>query len=108
MQVEEKRKMNQFERSLNLEQAVIWKNDVEKFTYQEQEINNKVNYKLKQVKLMNVSNQEFLLKQIEEKKGKRVEKMNDHEYLLNKNLLEQVKNITQNKQKSLFFKLNIY
>jgi hypothetical protein len=47
MQVEEKRKMNQFERSLNLEQAVIWKNDVEKFTYQEQEINNKVNYKLK-------------------------------------------------------------
>jgi hypothetical protein len=46
---------------------------------------------------MNVSNQEFLLKQIEEKKGKRVEKMNDHEYLLNKNLLEQVKNITQNK-----------
>jgi hypothetical protein len=47
MQVEEKRKMNQFERSLNLEQAVIWKNDVEKFTYQEQEINNKVKNKLK-------------------------------------------------------------
>ncbi len=103
MQVEEKRKMNQFERSLNLEQAVIWKNDVEKFTYQEQEINNKVKNKLKQVKIMNLSNQEFLLKQIEEKKGKRAEKMNDHEYLLNRNLLEQVKNITQNKQKKSIF-----
>ena len=40
---------------------------------------------------MNVGNQDFLLKQIQEKKGKKFEKMNDHEYSVNRNMLESVK-----------------
>jgi len=84
MQVEEKRKINNFEKSLNSEQARIWKQDVENFTCQEQDTNSKV-------RSMNVSNQEFLLRQMQEKKGKKHAKMNEHEYLLNRNLLEQIK-----------------
>ena len=44
MQVDEKRKVKEFERSLNSEQAMIWKTDVQKFISQEQEINSKVKY----------------------------------------------------------------
>ena len=44
MQVDEKRNVNEFERSLNSEQAMIWKTDVQKFISQEQEINSKVKY----------------------------------------------------------------
>jgi len=90
MQVEEKRKINNFDKSLNSEQARIWKQDVENFTCQEQDTNSKV-------KSMNLSNQEFLLKQMQEKKGKKHAKMNEHEYLLNRNLLEQIKPNPQDK-----------
>jgi len=83
MQVEEKRKINEFEKSLNTEQAKIWKTDVQKFAEQEQEINGKI-------RSMNVCNQEFLLKQIENRKGKKFQKMNESEYQLNKNLLEHI------------------
>jgi len=86
MQVEEKRKINNFEKSLNSEQAKIWKTDVQNFGSQEQEIYTKI-------RSMNVSNQDFLLKQMQEKKGKKFEKMNDHEYQLNKNVLEQIKTV---------------
>jgi hypothetical protein len=85
MQIEEKRKVNDFERSLNSEQAKIWKTDVDRFYYQEQEINGKI-------KAMNVCNQDFLMRQMNEKKGKKFEKMSDSEYQLNKNILEQVVN----------------
>jgi len=61
MQVEDKRKMMNFERNLNSEQARIWKQDVSNFTIQEQEIYNKI-------RTMNVNNQDFLLKQMHEKK----------------------------------------
>lgn len=94
MQVDEKRKMNNFERSLDSEQAKIWRTDVQKFFDQEKDINNKVIKVIIQVKIMNLSNQEFLLKQIAEKKGKKFEKMNEQEYLLNRNLLEKVKTNT--------------
>jgi len=83
MQVEEKRKINEFEKSLNTEQAKIWKTDVQKFAEQEQEINGKI-------RAMNVCNQGFLLKQIENRKGKKYQKMDENEYQLNKNLLEQI------------------
>ena len=42
MQVEEKRRFNQFEKSLDNEQARIWQIDCEKFHEQEQDINDKV------------------------------------------------------------------
>jgi len=83
MQVEEKRKINDFDRSLNTEQARIWKTDVAKFAVQEQEINGKI-------RAMNLCNQDFLLKQIQDRKGQKSQKMNDKEYQLNRNLLEQI------------------
>lgn len=42
MQVEEKRRMNEFERNLDNEQARIWKLDTEKFNSTEKDINTKV------------------------------------------------------------------
>ena len=42
MQVGEKRKIMDYEKSLNSEQAKIWNTDVNKFSNQEQEIYNKV------------------------------------------------------------------
>lgn len=42
MQVEEKRKMQEFEKVLNNEQARIWKVDTNYFVEQEKEIMNKV------------------------------------------------------------------
>lgn len=42
MQVEEKKRLNAFEKTLDLEQARIWKIDTEKFYEQEKEINEKV------------------------------------------------------------------
>ena len=44
MQVEEKRRMNEFERNLDNEQARIWKLDTEKFNSTEKDINTKVKY----------------------------------------------------------------
>ena len=42
MQVEEKKRFNEFERCLDNEQARIWKIDSEKYHEQESEINQKV------------------------------------------------------------------
>jgi len=44
MQVEEKKKMMEFEKTLNSEQARIWKIDTHKFNQQEVETNDKVIY----------------------------------------------------------------
>ena len=42
MQVEEKRRTNYFEKSLDHEQARIWKIDTERFYEQEQEVDDQV------------------------------------------------------------------
>ncbi len=42
MQIEEKRKMLEFEKTLNMEQAKVWKIDSNKFQNLEKEINEKV------------------------------------------------------------------
>lgn len=42
MQVEEKKRLNEFEKTLDQEQARIWKIDREKFYDQEKEISEKV------------------------------------------------------------------
>jgi hypothetical protein len=47
MQVEEKRRFHEFDRTLDQEQARIWKIDTEKFYEQEKEINEKVKLKNK-------------------------------------------------------------
>jgi hypothetical protein len=43
MQVEEKKRLNEFERARDVEQARIWKIDADKYHEQEKEINEKVN-----------------------------------------------------------------
>ena len=48
MQVEEKKRFNEFEKSLDNEQARIWQIDCEKYHEQEKDINDKVKiYKIK-------------------------------------------------------------
>lgn len=47
MQVEERKRFNDFEKSLDHEQARIWKIDCDKFHEQEKEINDKVKFILK-------------------------------------------------------------
>lgn len=42
MQVEEKKRLNEFEKTLDVEQARIWKIDTDKYYEQEREINDKV------------------------------------------------------------------
>lgn len=42
MQVEEKKRMNEFEKTLNSEQARIWNTDTKRFYEQEKEIQEKV------------------------------------------------------------------
>jgi hypothetical protein len=42
LQVDEKRKLNEFDRAMNNEQARIWKKDTENYYQQEKEINEKV------------------------------------------------------------------
>jgi hypothetical protein len=42
IQCEEKKKMNEFEKAMNDQQARIWKKDTENFYCQEKEINEKV------------------------------------------------------------------
>jgi hypothetical protein len=46
MQIEEKKRMNEFEKTLNSEQARIWKTDTKRFYDQEKEIQEKVSYNL--------------------------------------------------------------
>jgi hypothetical protein len=43
MQVDEKKKMTDFEKTLNSEQARIWRTDTQRFYDQEREIGDKVN-----------------------------------------------------------------
>jgi hypothetical protein len=42
IQVDEKRKMNEFEKAMDNDQARIWKKDTENYYQQEKEINEKV------------------------------------------------------------------
>ncbi len=83
MQVEDKKRMNDFERTLNSEQARIWKTDTHRFYEQEKEIHDKV-------RQCNIMNSDYLKTQINLKRNGQI-KMTDHEYALNRNLLENIK-----------------
>jgi len=84
MQVEDKKKMGEFEKTLNAEQARIWKIDTQKFSEQEKDINEQIRYG-------NVLNAHFLKSQKEMKKSKNPTKMSDAEYALNRNVLDKMK-----------------
>jgi len=76
--------MNDFEKTLNAEQARIWKIDTQRFTEQEKDINS-------QIRFGNVLNADFLKSQKEMKNAKKPAKMTDAEYALNRNVLEKAK-----------------
>ena len=94
MQVEEKRRTNQFEKSLDYEQARIWKIDTDKFYEQEQEVIDQVLYYYLsiQVRSLNTVNSQFLKNQIDLKQSKKSSKMNDTEFAYNQGLLKRIKN----------------
>ena len=92
MQIEEKRKMNDFERTLDSEQARIWKTDTNRFYEQEKNINAMVNlFNYVQVRGNNTVNAGYLMNQIDFKRSKFNTKMNDQEYALNRKILENIK-----------------
>lgn len=89
-QIQEKKRMNAYEKNLDSEQAKIWQIDSQRYKEQEKEINDRV-------KEMNVVNFEYLKNQIENKKASKKTKMNDNEYAYNQKILEKIlKNGTEN------------
>ena len=84
MQIEEKKKEEEFLKSLDYEQARIWALDCKKFNEDEKEIKNIL-------RDMNKRNMNLLMEQIKKKKSMKKNKMNDNEYAMNKNLLEKAK-----------------
>ena len=86
MQVEEKKKEEDFLKALDYEQARIWNVDCKKYMEDEKIIDGKI-------KKMNKINQDSLIKQINEnsKKKKMRKNMSDAEYYMNRDLLEKAK-----------------
>ena len=84
MQIEEKKKEDEFLKSLDYEQARIWAIDCKKYNDDEKEIQNKL-------RTMNKRNMKILMDQINKKKSKNKNNMSDNEYAMNKNLLEKAK-----------------
>ena len=83
-QMDEKRRREVTEKSLNDEQAVMWQHDFKNYSEEERRLHDKVNK-------INRDNQEFLRRQMDEKHGKTVKtKMNKQEFLLNKHLLKEI------------------
>jgi len=52
MQVDDKKKIAEFEKNLNSEQARIWNTDAQRFFDQEKEINEKVTFRI--LKILNI------------------------------------------------------
>ena len=86
MQVEEKKKEEDFLKALDYEQARIWNVDCKKYYEDEKILDGKI-------RAMNKKNMDFLIKQMNEhsKKNNIKTKMNDTEYYMNKDLLEKAK-----------------
>ena len=86
MQVEEKKKEEDFLKALDLEQARIWNVDCKKYYEDEKIIDGKI-------RQMNKRNLDCLFKQISENTNKKKNKKNmtDNEYYLNRELIEKAK-----------------
>ena len=89
MQVEEKKKEQDFLKELEHEQARIWNVDIQKYNEDEKIIDNKI-------KKRNRRNFEYILKQMKENSTKKLIKhntdMTNDEYDMNKELLKKAKN----------------
>ena len=83
MQIEERKKEEDFLKSLDYEQARIWAIDCKKYNEDEKAIENKI-------KEMNKRNMDSVMEQINKKKNKK-NGMNDTEYAMNRNILEKAK-----------------
>ena len=84
MQIAERKKEEDFLKSLDYEQARIWAIDCKKYNDDEKAIENKI-------REMNKRNMTSLMDQINKKKNKNKNAMNDTEYAMNRKLLEKAK-----------------
>ena len=84
MQIEERKKEEDFLKSLDYEQARIWALDCKKYNDDEKEINTRI-------REMNRRNMNILMDQINKNRNKKKTGMNDTEYAMNRKLLEQAK-----------------
>ena len=88
MQIEEKKKEEDFLKALDYEQARIWNVDIKKYCEDEKIINEKI-------REMNKKNLDCLIKQMKDnsskKKVKKNNNMTDAEYYMNRDLLEKAK-----------------
>ena len=83
MQIEEKKKEEDFLKSLDDEQARIWAIDCKKYFEDERDIERKI-------RIMNKRNLDLVMEQINKKKNKK-NCMSDTEYAMNRDLLEKAK-----------------
>ena len=84
MQIAERKKEEDFLKSLDYEQARIWALDCKKYNDDEKAIENKI-------REMNKRNMDSVMEQINKKKSKNKNKMNETEYAMNRKLLEKAK-----------------
>ena len=84
MQIAERKKEEEFLKSLDYEQARIWAIDCKKYNDDEKAIG-------KRIKEMNKRNMNTLMEQINKKKNKNKDEMNETEYAMNRQLLEKAK-----------------
>ena len=85
MQIEERKKEEDFLKSLDYEQARIWAIDCKKYNEDEKEIN-------KKIREMNKRNMDSVMEQInKKKKGNTKTAMNETEYAMNREILEKAK-----------------
>ena len=93
MQIEEKKKEENFLKALDQEQARIWNVDVQKYSEDEKIIDSKI-------KAMNKKNLDCLIKQMNENSNKKNTKnknnMTDAEFYMNRDLLEKAKESLSN------------
>ena len=83
-QMAEKQARERAEKSLNDEQAVIWRTDKDNYELEEQRLAKKING-------INKDNQQFLRRQMEEKASRQNQRrMNREEFAYNKHLLKEI------------------
>jgi hypothetical protein len=85
-QMEDKAKLTQQERELNVQQAAVWKANLAEYEREEKEI-------LTKTRIVNKQNAEYLQKQVRaaRSKGKTGNLLSQDEYLMNRQLLEKAK-----------------
>ena len=84
MQIEEKKKEEDFLKSLDDEQARIWAIDCKKYFEDERDIERKI-------RLMNKRNLDLVMEQINKRKMNKKQVMSDTEYAMNRDILQKAR-----------------